>query len=243
MHEASSFITLTYAPAHLPYDESVNVGHWQTFAKRLRNEYGSFRFFRVLEYGSKTNRPHAHALIWGIDFLSDRKYQGSPKGYPIFTSPTLDRIWGKGRTEIGTLSYATAAYAAQYTQKKSYGQDTLKSLLRHDPLSGCLAPGNCWKVRPTTIGASSNPGLGKSWFLKYHRDVFPEDCVVINGYRKPVPLYYDKLHEKYISKEAHRLVKARRNLKMAGNTPEWATFPAREFIKTQKINATHREPS
>ncbi len=242
MSEKSCFITLTYAPAHLPYDESIDVKHWQDFAKRLRNELGSFRFFRVLEYGSEKQRPHAHALLWGIDFTFDRRYQGSPKGYPVYTSETLERIWGKGRTDIGLLSYATAAYVSQYTQKKSYGQDTLESLLRTDPNDPGLAPGNAWKVLPTSFGASTRPGLGKSWFMKYWEDVFPEDAITINGFKKPVPIFYDKLYE-IMEPTCFRHIKAKRARKAADNEPLWHTFKAREYIKTSRIAAKTREPS
>ena len=38
------------------------------------------------------------------------------------------------------------------------------------------------------------PGLGKAWFLKYYKDLFPSDFVILDGKRFPMPPYYDKLY-------------------------------------------------
>lgn len=37
--ETNSFITLTYSPEHLPSDQSLIKYHWQTFIKRLREQF------------------------------------------------------------------------------------------------------------------------------------------------------------------------------------------------------------
>ena len=60
------FLTLTYSDEHLPmnYDiPTLSKVHYTNFLKRLRN-YVSFRFYGVGEYGSESNRPHYHFLMF-----------------------------------------------------------------------------------------------------------------------------------------------------------------------------------
>ena len=73
------FVTLTYDNIHLP-KEGVNKLHAQNFMKRLRvnlNRYLGYdvnlRFFLCAEYGSKTKRPHYHALIYNFPILDSLK--------------------------------------------------------------------------------------------------------------------------------------------------------------------------
>ena len=65
------FVTFTYDNEHLPSD-GVRKCDVQLFLKRLRSRldyYGiehSIRYLVVAEYGSKTLRPHYHAIIWNF---------------------------------------------------------------------------------------------------------------------------------------------------------------------------------
>lgn len=73
------FVTLTYNNWSKPI-EGVDKRHAQLFMKRLRmyvNRYMgkdvNLRFFLCAEYGSKTKRPHYHALIWNFPLLDSLK--------------------------------------------------------------------------------------------------------------------------------------------------------------------------
>lgn len=73
------FVTLTYDNVHLPKD-GVQKKHAQNFMKRLRinlNRYMgrdiNLRFFLCAEYGSKSKRPHYHALIYNFPQLDTLK--------------------------------------------------------------------------------------------------------------------------------------------------------------------------
>ena len=73
------FVTLTYNDYNIPSD-GVCKEHAQTFIKRLRinlNRYLGYdvnlRFFLCSEYGSKTKRPHYHALLWNFPALDSLK--------------------------------------------------------------------------------------------------------------------------------------------------------------------------
>ena len=108
LHPRNSFITLTYSPEHVPWDGSLDVRHWQLFAKRLRKELGPFRFLHCGEYGSGF-RPHYHACVFGLDFAGDRRMYKRDGKSELFVSPQLESIWGKGFCTVGHLTYESAA--------------------------------------------------------------------------------------------------------------------------------------
>lgn len=65
------FLTLTYNNAHLP-SNGVFKEELQLFFKRLRTALDrkgiehNIRYFAVAEYGSKSGRPHYHAILWNF---------------------------------------------------------------------------------------------------------------------------------------------------------------------------------
>lgn len=101
LHDHSAFVTLTYAPAHLPADGSVSPRHLKLFLMRLRKAAGkSFRYFAVGEYGTRGGRPHYHALL--------------------FSSPSVElinRCWVLGQIHVGTVTAASASYVTGYCTK------------------------------------------------------------------------------------------------------------------------------
>lgn len=69
------FITLTYNDRCLPLN-GVRKNSVQRFMKRLRvncerytGQKHNIRFFLCAEYGSKTQRPHYHALLWNMPII------------------------------------------------------------------------------------------------------------------------------------------------------------------------------
>lgn len=186
MHEATSFITLTYDDENLPPGHSLDVRHWQLFAKRLRKRCGKFRFFHCGEYGDRNGRPHYHALLFGIDFHFDRK-QTKTHPHPVFESETLNKIWGKGRTDVGIVNSKTAAYVAGYIQKKINGERAEAHYERVDPDTG-----EVHNARPEYATMSRNPGIGASFLEKHADQIYPRDEVIVDGRAVQPPSYYDK---------------------------------------------------
>lgn len=186
----NSFITLTYDNDHVPKDGSLNVKHWQDFAKRLRKKLGSFRFFHCGEYGDVNNRPHYHACIFGQDFSGDRFLLRDTKFGRLYRSEVLEETWGQGFCTVGGLSYESARYVARYVIKKASGSLSLERYQRYDPLTG-----ECWSVRPEYVTMSRRPGIGRGWYEKYKKEVFPSDEVVYNGRSHRVPRYYGGILE------------------------------------------------
>lgn len=192
MHEKNSFVTLTYSPKHLPKDGGLHVRHWQLFAKRLRKKVGSFRYFHCGEYGSENQRPHYHALIFGLDFSGDRSFHTERAGNRLYKSKLLEDTWGRGFCSVGDLTYESAAYVARYCLKKITGPEATAAYERVDPDTG-----ECFQVKPEYVSMSLKPGIGSKWFDKFKSDVYPADEVVIEGRRfRPPRFYDDKLPEK-----------------------------------------------
>lgn len=192
MHERTSFITLTYSKKNLPADGSLDVKHWQDFAKRLRKKKGPFKFYHCGEYGDSNYRPHYHAAIFGIDWVEDRKlYTITKQGNRLFTSAELDETWQKGNVWIGNLSFESAAYVARYIMKKVNGDQAEAHYQWTDRTTGEI-----FTLKPEYTTMSRRPGLGSTWFEKYYTDVFPSDEVIIRGRSMRPPKYYDSLLEK-----------------------------------------------
>lgn len=223
----NSFITLTYRPDKLPDDLSLDVSHWQKFAKRVRKELGPFRFFHCGEYGDTNLRPHYHACMFGIDFNEDRIELKRSNGMALYTSPTLERLWGYGMVSIGNLDYESAAYVARYVAKKITGQAAAEHYLRLDESSG-----EVWAVRPEYCTMSRRPGIGSTWFDNFMSDVYPADEVVHKGKKHLPPKFYDgRLPEKDLEffKAKRRAAALRRSVDL---TPE--RLRVREKIAERK---------
>lgn len=196
----SCFVTLTYDPEHLPEGESVDLAEWQGFMQRLRNRFRgqSIRYVSCGEYGTK-GRPHYHGILFGVSFHGDR--QPVRRGDDAaFSSPTLDDVWGKGRTEIGPVNYATAAYVAGYVVKKAYDEAVVRRPHDEEAFTFVSDPsGKVRKVRPEfstrSTGRGETRGLGYRWICRNYRSVYERDEVRLDGGAWQVPRYYDRVLE------------------------------------------------
>lgn len=193
MHKKNCFVTLTYNDEHLPEDYSVSVRHCQLFMKKIRKKYGSkIRFYLGAEYGEQTLRPHYHIILFNHDFPDKKHIRTNEHGDRIYTSKSLEELWGKGeRCELGDVTYQSAGYCAQYTMKKLSGDLAATHYLRHHPVSGLLC-----SVKPEFSLMSRRPGIGDLWFKKFKDDCFPSDFLVVNGKQHRVPTYYLRKLEK-----------------------------------------------
>lgn len=232
MHSQNCFLTLTFDAEHLPDDGSVDVRHWQNFAKRLRKRLGPFRFLHCGEYGGERFRPHYHACIFGIDFSEDRTLWKGTGEHQMFVSPTLAKLWPYGFHTIGSVSFDSAAYVAQYIMKKVTGDRAWKAYERVDGVTG-----ETWRVKPEYATMSRNPGLGRSWFAKYANDVYPDDFVVMKGQKFRPPKYYDSLLEKEDPDLLESLKEKRRATAVASKEENTrARLEVRERVLDARLN-------
>lgn len=161
MHTKNCFLTLTYNDENLPEDGSLNKRDIVLFLKKLRDKYGpNIRFFQAGEYGevcktcglhrTKCNcekyiptigRPHHHVLLFNHSF-DDMVIHSRKKGIPLYTSESLQKLWKKGFSTIGEVTFESAAYTARYCLKKFIG-DKLINIIRER----CLSTRQCQENR------------------------------------------------------------------------------------------------
>lgn len=191
LHDSNSFITLTFAPEHLPEDRGLHHFYYQDFMKRLRDRlnYIPLRYYMCGEYGSKLSRPHFHACIFGYDF-PDRILWRNHRGNNLYVSPLLSDLWPFGFSTIGEMNFMTAAYVARYCLKKITGAPAAQHYEWVDPTNGVI-----YSRRPDYSQPSLKPGLARGWFDKFKSDVYPHDRVVLNGKLYQPPKYYDRCFE------------------------------------------------
>lgn len=190
------FITLTYAPEHIPYvwEDDNAIGYtldkhdlWK-FHKAIRNSQKRLlkkeaknwkqRYFSVGEYGDG-GRPHYHSIMYNthpetIDKLMEGK------------------IWNKGIIDIGDVTPASVAYVAKYIIDSEWKKG--------DP-----------RQRPFNV-MSRRPGIGHNYLegnRKWHREInsFNHDeyrmYIMNNGQKQRMPRYY----KDRIFKETDELLK------------------------------------
>jgi len=204
MHEASlsdrnCFLTLTYSDEFLPSpyrvlleqevakSGSLLISDFQRFMKRLRKKFSCdrIRFFHCGEYGDRTRRPHYHALIFGWDPV-DKVPWTERNSLPVWRSAVLSQLWPLGQTEVGSLTFESAAYVARYCLKKVNGSAAASHYEVADVISGV-----CQSLQPEYATMSRRPGIGTGWLEKFRSDVYPSDQVVSRGFAAKPPRFYD----------------------------------------------------
>jgi hypothetical protein len=192
MHADSCFLTLTYDAEHLPADHSVSVKEFQDFMKRFRKAIDcKIRFVACGEYGGLNGRPHYHAIIFGYGFPDRLPWRKTKTGHLCYRSAQLDRLWGKGNAEIGSVTSASGAYVARYTLKKMYGdsEEAVTKYLREE-IDAQTGEVRRWCVAREFFLMSRRPGIGGGWFEQFGGDAFPSDFVTVGGQKRLVPRYY-----------------------------------------------------
>lgn len=112
-HEATVYLTLTYATEHLTYggtdQPTLNPYDLTLFIKRLRRQFDyyhglKFRYFACGEYGDEDgHRPHYHLVLFGVDESYRELYK---------------KVWGKGYVEVLPVKKGCYEYVSGYCVKK-----------------------------------------------------------------------------------------------------------------------------
>ena len=137
--DSALFITLTYNDASIPRNKGIptlHKKHLQDYIKRLRNSHVAYvsrelgirksevknhskqiRYYAVGEYGSKTNRPHYHILLFNYDVANlkpiEAQWKNTQTGHPL------------GFVDIGKVSSASINYTTKYMFKQ-WGKKDLR---------------------------------------------------------------------------------------------------------------------
>jgi|GEM_PF-2103073 len=173
------FITLTYSNDNLPKNFSLDKTHVQDWMKKLRQrikrklDNRKIRYFIAGEYGSNTNRPHYHAILYNINAREYKKIGNLVElGFGKNCTHYKDEIWIKGHVTIGmNVNEETLRYTAKYINKKLYGKAKEKSD----------------RLIPFHL---SSQGLGIDEAYK-NREQIEEDLYILRGGKKcSIPQYY-----------------------------------------------------
>jgi len=164
-HENSCFITLTYDDDHLPADGSISKDELQRFFKRLRKNLDGkkIKYYASGEYGEKNGRPHYHAIVLGLA-MGEKTY--------------IEKSWTLGMVHVGTVTYDSCRYVADYIQKKY----------------------NSWKAS-VVYGSKEVPfqisslGIGKQFALDNREYLSTKLGCTMRGQEVGIPRYYKRMLE------------------------------------------------
>lgn len=209
LHRDSCWLTLTFA------DNPVTLSRkpYQLFFRALRKAGYKFSYFGCGEYGEKLARPHFHICMFGVTFMHDAYPWRLKNGVMYYRSPTLEKYWTLGNSELCPLAPGAAQYTAGYTTKK-IGGDLADEInpetgLRHyekiHPHTGEII-----ELEPEFVLVSTKPAIGKRWLEKNYREIYPADSVVMNGKEYPVPRKYDEWLKNELDPDLWEIVQAKR---------------------------------
>lgn len=232
-HMFNEFITLTYNEEHRPIDDSLQKHHMQDFLKRLRKSVQpkKIRFFACGEYGTKTLRPHYHALIFGHYFTDKKKAGKGSRGDQLFTSAKLDQLWGKGHCWIGSVTPESCGYVARYIMDKKTGEAAKTHYQGVNRQTGEII-----MRTPEYIHMSLKPAIGLTFYEQFKNEIHTQDSVLIKGQKRKVPRYYDKQLEKkdpILLEELKYIRSTKAATRADDNTPE--RLAVREEFKKERI--------
>ena len=247
LHENNCFITLTFNDEYMPKDLSLVKKDFQDFLKRLRQaisrdrkqidqpkvftDHGHIKYYHCGEYGDPQQgdrkiNPHHHACIFGVDFADKYLYKTS-RDQKLYRSPTLEKLWTYGYSNIGEVTYQSAAYVARYIMKKINGK------MAEEHYQGRLPEYNTMSRRPP---------IGKDWYLKYGKHSQDHDLIIINGKKMKPPKFYDRLFEQE-NETMYKLQKGKRKLdnekRKFNSTPE--RLQVREEIAIMRLDKLNQE--
>lgn len=169
--EHSVFITLTYSEDNLPINGDPHgtlvKPHLQKFFKRVRKEIApsKLKYFACGEYGEQFQRPHYHAIIFGLSLREEDK-------------KLIESKWPHGIVHFGTSQAESMSYVSKYIQKKLDGE---AEFVEYE-LSG-----------REPIFKICSQGLGKEFVLKHSKQIIQNEGFTINGNASTFPRYYLKV--------------------------------------------------
>lgn len=189
LHDRNCFLTLTYAPEHIPANGSIDPRAGPLFMMRLRQRFGAgVRSYGCAEYGEKGGRPHYHLCLFNFDFDDKFEPRRTKSGELIYRSKVLEELWPFGHASVGALTFESAAYVARYVTKKLSGPMSKVYEAGVSPTGEIL-----YRLPERAICVSKRPAIGRDWLEKYSSDVYPSDDVIVRGKRMRPPKYYDRV--------------------------------------------------
>lgn len=178
-----------------PSNQTLDDRHLQLFMKLLRRyqeyHYGrqNIRFFACGEYGGKTYRPHYHLIIYGLKLSppSNDCWQKNNRGYMLWESDELEKIWKKGHVIVGHCTYETCGYVARYMLKKQKGNagEEYKTL----------------NILPPFSRMSRMPGIGLKYYEAHKEEMLASDEIYLETEKRGIKSRPPRFFEMQLSKE------------------------------------------
>lgn len=190
--DRSCFLTLTYQDKYLPYQPIGPYGPvpypWPTlqksdiqkFFKRLRrdlaNENRHIKYFACGEYGDDNQRPHYHAIVYGLGLSAD------DRNYVMENWPFCDwKVKAIRENSFGLVEPDSIQYVAGYINKKYNNQVEYEEYHKY--------------AREPTFRILSQ-GLGKEYIYKNAEQLYQNGFLTHKSVPQSIPRYYlDKLDE------------------------------------------------
>lgn len=196
------FITLTYDDVNMPlrsyvddltgelkFHGTLQKSDFQKFMKRLRKARPTdrIRYYLAGEYGPTTERPHAHAILFGLHLLDWKLEESghSETGQIYYTCEELQKIWSKGFISIEPANEYTCRYVCSYVTSKI----------------GDAASNKYWLekgLQPPFSLSSRKPGIGRDYYEENKDKIFEYEEHYVGtssgSVRVKVPRYYKKLY-------------------------------------------------
>ena len=181
--QSAFFITLTYDDSTLPTTKHGEVTlvkkHIQDYIKRTRKQNAQIwdhqlRYYAVGEYGTKTNRPHYHVILFNL--------------HPKLVDQVLAR-WKKGHVHVGAVNDSSIFYACKFhvtVRKDEYLEDERQpefATMSRRPAIGWQYLYDSYELDGRKVIYKGDKNT--SW----HRDNF-HTFVMNNGFRQKLPRYY-----------------------------------------------------
>lgn len=241
LYEYNQFVTLTYDEENIPHDFGLHHKHYQDWIRKLRKHYPeiSLRYYMCGEYGEINSRPHFHAAIFNLN-ITDLEQYSERDGHKTFTSKKMTKIWGKGNVIMGeSLTPQSCAYIAGYMLKELKAIDQEHGFRITD-----LETGQEFDRISPYQRMSNRPGIGRNWIEKYQTDTFPDDFIILDGKRFPVPDYYlrrlkDEDPKLYEEIKSDRVTKMESKQFAENSTPE--RLEVREKVKLASVKQKRKD--
>lgn len=195
-HDENCFITLTYDDENLPSFLIVK-DKFQKFMKKLRKKTKKkLKYIVSHEYGSRTGRPHHHAIIFGWTPSNQEYIMDAPSGERLFSSQELSDLWRHGFHSIGDANEKTAYYIASYALKSCKRTVT-------DTDTGELV------TVSDSMDVSKRPAIGLEFFHENVEQLLDSGETLPRYYQKLLEKHYPDLYERYENESLLRNTKAR----------------------------------
>lgn len=167
------------------------------------------RFMHCGEYGEFKQRPHHHAIIFGIDFSFDKsevRYSWKLKrNKVVHFNNILNDLWKFGDVTTDKVNYQTCNYVARYITKKVVNKN--KVYIDRD------IAGSIYKGRLEEYCTQSNrKGLGYDYYMQ-NSDKINKDLKLCFKNNKgeikycPLPRYFKELMKRYYKQDFLRMQK------------------------------------